>query len=72
MLISGSPIIIVLLFICLGFREGCLDQLAFDSMTPLYKLKEYTNLVSYKKNFVIEVFTNIQFTVVHRLKNTRH
>ena len=29
-----------------GFREGCLDQLAFDSMIPLYKLKEYANMVS--------------------------
>ena len=52
---SGSPIIPVMLFVhlsvCLficvpGFREGCLDQLAFDSMVPLYKLKEYADLVS--------------------------
>ena len=48
---SGSPIIPVMLFVHLsisapGFREGCLDQLAFDSMVPLYKLKEYADLVS--------------------------
>ena len=39
-----------MLFICLifaaGLREGCLDQLAFDSMMPLYKLKEYYDRVS--------------------------
>ena len=29
-----------------GFREGCLDQLAFDSMIPLANLKEYASLVS--------------------------
>ena len=29
-----------------GFREGCLDQLAFDSMIPIHKLKEYADMVS--------------------------